>query len=203
MRGIVAGMTGITQVLSAMDTGDPYAAQQLLPLVYDELRGFTEQQLAHEKPGQTLPAVALVHDALVRLVDTEGVKQWTNRGHFFAAAAEAIRRILVEHARGKQPIKHADQLHRINLDEPLCSVEPRAGDLCALDEALDRLDAIDAPAAALVKLRYFAGLSMEEAADALGVSLATAEKNWAFARTWLHREIWELENADQELGGEG
>jgi len=181
-------MSEVTRILSAIEQGDPSAAEQLLPLVYDELRKLAAQKLAHEKPGQTLQATALVHEAYVRLVDVERVQRWNSRGHFFAAAAEAMRRILVEDARRKRRKKHGGDLGRVDLDEALSLAEP-ADDLLDLDEALNRLAALDPLAAKLVVLRYFTGLTMPEAADALEISLRSAERNWTYAKTWLHREL--------------
>jgi RNA polymerase sigma factor (TIGR02999 family) len=182
-------MSEVTRILDALGRGDPHAAGQLLPLVYQELRELAAQKLAGERPGQTLQPTALVHEAYLRLVGPEDEPRWDSRGHFFAAAAEAMRRILVENARRKQSQKHGGGLRRQDADEvPLAAPEP-AEDLLALDEALDRLAAKDPPKAELVKLRYFAGLTIEEAASALGVSAATAKRSWAFARAWLFQEI--------------
>jgi RNA polymerase sigma factor (TIGR02999 family) len=178
----------VTQILSAIEQGDSHAAEQLLPVVYDELRKLAAQRLAQEKPGQTLQATALVHDAYLRLVGTTSEQHWNSRGHFFAAAAEAMRRILVESARRKGRVKHGGNRHRVDFDEAACQ-EPPADDLLALNDALKRLEATDATAARLVKLRYFAGLTMPEVAAAMGVPLRTAERNWTFARTWLKREL--------------
>jgi RNA polymerase sigma factor (TIGR02999 family) len=182
-------MNDVTRVLSAIEQGDPQAAEQLLPLVYDELRKLAAQRLAQENPGQTLQATALVHEAYLRLVDAERAQHFSSRGHFFAACAEAMRRILVENARRKKRIKHGGACRRVDLDAS-CSVasEPE-DDLEALDEALRRLEATDSLAAVLVKLRFFAGLSMPDAAEALGVPLRTAERNWSYARAWLHRAL--------------
>jgi RNA polymerase sigma factor (TIGR02999 family) len=182
-------MSEITRILSAFEQGDPRAASELLPLVYEELRRLAAQKLAHESPGQTLQATALVHEAYVRLVETEKVQDWNGRGHFFAAAAEAMRRILVENARRKQRVKHGGNRRRIDLDEACPVVQPPCDNLLALDEALSRLAAHDPLRAELVKLRFFAGLTMPEAARALGLSLATAERHWTFARTWLYAEL--------------
>jgi RNA polymerase sigma factor (TIGR02999 family) len=182
-------MSEVTRILSAIEQGDPNAAGQLLPLVYDELRRLAAERLAHEKPGQTLQATALVHEAYLRLVDVEQAQRWNSRGHFFAAAAEAMRRILVESARRKRGVKHGGGLQRVNLDEAVsCGPEP-ADDLLSLNEALDRLACEDPTKAELVKLRYFAGLSVQEAADALGISRATADRYWAYAKVWLYRAV--------------
>jgi RNA polymerase sigma factor (TIGR02999 family) len=182
-------MSEITRILAAAEPGDPHAAEQLLPLVYDELRQLAAQKLAQEKPGQTLQATALVHEAYLRLVDTEQARQWNSRGHFFAAAAEAMRRILVESARHKNRLKHGRGRQRVDLDSG-CRVSAAPSlDLLALDEALSRLAETEPAKAELVKLRFFAGLTMPEAAAALGVSLATAERHWTFAKAWLYAEL--------------
>jgi RNA polymerase sigma factor (TIGR02999 family) len=179
-------MTDVTRILSAIEQGDQHAAARLLPLVYDELRRLAAQKLANEAPGQTLQATALVHEAYLRLVG-EG-SQWDNRGHFFAAAAEAMRRILVETARRKQAVKHGGERRRLPLAE-FHRVTESPQDLLDLDDALTRL-AVKAPAKAqLVQLRFFAGLSTPEAAAALGVSVPTAERWWAYARTWLFNQL--------------
>jgi RNA polymerase sigma factor (TIGR02999 family) len=182
-------MSDVTRILSAIEQGDPSAAEQLLPLVYGELRKLAAQKLAQEKPGQTLQATALVHEAYLRLVasgDASAPRKqpWNGRGHFFAAAAEAMRRILVDNARRKGRPKHGGDRRRIELDEALPGAAPRE-DLLALDEALTRLAAQEPVKAELVKLRYFAGLSLEEAAACLDVSPATAKRYWAVARAWL------------------
>jgi RNA polymerase sigma factor (TIGR02999 family) len=182
-------MTEVTRILSAIEQGDPLAAEQLLPLVYDELRKLATQKLAQEKPGQTLQATALVHEAYLRLVDGEKTQQWNCRNHFFFAAAEAMRRILVEQARRKRRLKHGGDRRRVDLDEALSAAEAPADDLLALDEALNRFEVADPLAAKLVRLRFFAGLTMPEAAELLGISLRQAGRNWTYARTWLHREV--------------
>lgn len=182
-------MNDVTQILSAIEQGDAHAAERLLPLVYDELRKLAAQKLSHEKPGQTLQATALVHDAYLRLVDVELPQHFNGRGHFFAAAAEAMRRILVEQARRKQAEKHGGGLVRVELPAELASENPRGDDLIALDEALSRLEEHDADAARLVKLRYFAGLSHQEAAESLGISRGSADRLWALARAWLFRQL--------------
>ena len=178
-------MTDVTRILSAIDQGDPHAAEQLLPLVYDELRKLAAQRLAREKPGQTLQATALVHEAYLRLVDVGEAQHWNSRRHFFAAAAEAMRRILVEQARRKRRHKHGGGRRRVELADEHLAVLPDADELLDLDDALSRLAAEDAEAAAVVKLHFFAGLSLEHAAAALGVSRATAYRNWSYARAWL------------------
>jgi RNA polymerase sigma factor (TIGR02999 family) len=179
----------VTRILSAIDLGDPQAAGQLFPLVYDALRQLAAQRLAHEKPGQTLEATALVHEAYLRLVDGERAQHWNSRGHFFAAAAEAMRRILVENARRKNRLKHGHGRQRVDLDSAcLVSAAPSL-DLVALDEALSQLAASEPAKAELVKLRFFAGLTMPDAAAALDISLATAERYWTFAKAWLYAEL--------------
>jgi RNA polymerase sigma factor (TIGR02999 family) len=183
-------MSEVTRILSAIDQGDPQAAEQLLPLVYNELRKLAAAKLAQEKPGQTLQATALVHEAYLRLVDTDKAQHWNSRAHFFAAAAEAMRRILIDQARRKRRPKHGGDRQRLALDEALSVSEPRE-DLLALDEALTRLAAEDPAKAELVKLRYFAGLSLEEAAACLGISPATAKRRWAVARAWLFAALAE------------
>jgi RNA polymerase sigma factor (TIGR02999 family) len=182
-------MSDITHILSAIEAGDPHAAAQLLPLVYDELRQLAAQKLAQEKPGQTLQATALVHEAYLRLVDVERAQHWNSRGHFFAAAAEAMRRILVETARGKARAKRGGDWQRVNFEEldVMTSVTPEQ--LVALDDALARLTALDPLAGQLVNLRYFAGLPLDQAAANLGISTATAYRHWAYARAWLHGEL--------------
>lgn len=179
-------MSDVTRILNAIDQGDPQAAARLLPLVYDELRKLAAQKLVQEKPGQTLQATALVHEAYLRLV---GDQQFDNRGHFFAAAAEAMRRILIDRAREKLSLKRGGDLKRVPLDE----VDPPAGtppeDLLALDEALQQLSHLDPTAGQLVQLRYFAGLSVEQAAAALNLATATAYRHWTFARAWLHNQV--------------
>jgi RNA polymerase sigma factor (TIGR02999 family) len=182
-------MRELTHILSAIESGDPHAAEQLLPLVYDELRKLAAQRLAHEKPGQTLQATALVHEAYLRLVDVDQARQWNSRSHFFAAAAEAMRHILVDNARRKKREKHGGGRQRIEFGDLIPAPSPDADQLLAIDEALTRLAKHDPEAAAVVKLRYFAGLSVEEAAQNLGVSRATAYRHWTFARAWLLQEI--------------
>jgi RNA polymerase sigma factor (TIGR02999 family) len=183
-------MAEVTHILSAIEQGDPQAAAQLLPLVYDELRNLAVQRLAQEKPGQTLQATALVHEAYLRLVGGEQPQDWNGHRHFFAAAAEAMRRILIDRARHKQTHKAGGGRHRLDLDdiEPAAE-EENGGRLLALDEALQQLEAEDPRKAELVKLRFFAGLTAEQSAAALGVSTSTAEKDWAYARSWLRVAI--------------
>jgi len=175
----------VTQILSAIEQGDPHAPEQLLPLVYEALRKLAAQKMAQEAPGQTLQATALVHEVYLRLVGSEKGQHWNSRGHFFAAAAEAMRRILIENARRKQRGKHGGDRSRIELNEVVASELAPSVDLLALDEALTSLAARAPAKAELVKLRYFAGLPLEQAADAMGISLATAKRYWAFARAWL------------------
>jgi len=182
-------MSDVTQILSQIESGDPAAAEQLLPLVYEELRKLATAKLAQEKPGHTLQATALVHDAYLRLVDGDKAQHWNSRGHYFAAAAEAMRRILVEQARRKKQVKRGGDLQRVALDAVELPAEPLADDLVVLDESLCRLEAHDSLAAKVVKLRYFAGLTMPETAQALDIPLRTAERNWTYARTWLHQDL--------------
>jgi RNA polymerase sigma factor (TIGR02999 family) len=182
-------MSDVTKILDALAGGHACAADDLLPLVYAELRRLAAAQMAREKPGQTLDATALVHEAYLRLVGPADERRWENRGHFFAAAAEAMRRILVDRARRKKTVKHGGQRRRENLDDIDCAAPEQSDDLIALDEALARLSAHDPVKAELVKLRYFAGLSLPRAADALGVSESTADRYWAYARAWLYHEI--------------
>lgn len=182
-------MTDITKIILAVERGDPSAAERLLPLVYEELRKLAAVRLANEKPGQTLQATALVHDAYLRLAGGSGEQQWENRGHFFAAAAEAMRRILVENARRKNRIKHGGQMSRLELDDAEIVAPEIHEDLISLDVALDRLKTVDSQAVELIHLRYFAGLSNAEAAKLLDISPRTADRIWAFARAWLHQEI--------------
>jgi RNA polymerase sigma factor (TIGR02999 family) len=187
-------MNDVTRILSAIEHGDPHAAAQLLPLVYDELRKLAAQKLAQEQPGQTLQATALVHEAYLRLVasgdaSTPRVQNWNSRGHFFAAAAEAMRRILVEQARRRRTAKRGGLVGREELHESvIVSAEP-AEDVLAVHDALDQLAAVDPVAADLVKLRFFAGLTMSEAAQALGMSVRSAHDLWAYARSWLRRQL--------------
>jgi RNA polymerase sigma factor (TIGR02999 family) len=184
-------MRDVTQILSAIEQGDPQAAEQLLPLVYEELRKLAAQRLAQEKPGQTLQATALVHEAYLRLVDVDKAQHFNSRGHFFAACAEAMRRILVEKARRKQRLRHGGELQQRPLDEnePAIASGVDALDLLALNEALDRLEAASPRRAQLVKLRYFTGFTLPEVAEMLGISQSTAEADWTYAKAWLKREM--------------
>ena len=188
-------MNEVTQILSAIERGDPNAASQLLPLVYDELRKLAADKMANERPDQTLQATALVHEAYLRLVDNEKAQHWNSRGHFFAAAAEAMRRILVDHARRKKASRRGGQQQRQDLDLAEIAEPTRSEDLLALDEALQKLSGLEPDKAELIKLRYFAGLMMEQTAEVLGISPATARRYWAYARAWLHHEILKGEQA--------
>jgi RNA polymerase sigma factor (TIGR02999 family) len=178
-------MSEVTRILSAIEQGDPSAAEQLLPLVYDELRKLAAQKLAQEQPGQTLQATALVHEAYLRLVDVDRAQHWNGRGHFFAAAAEAMRRILVDQARHKRSVKAGGRFHRVELQEGQRATSAHNVDLLELDEALNKLDVHDRRKAELVKLRYFGGLTIQEAAAALGIAESTADADWAYAKAWL------------------
>jgi RNA polymerase sigma factor (TIGR02999 family) len=183
---MLGDMADVTQLLDAIEAGDPRAAAQLLPLVYDELRRLAAAQMTREQPGQTLDATALVHEAYLRLV---GDQQFTGRGHFFAAAAEAMRRILIDRARRRHRHRHGGGFHRVELRDEDAAAPADDGHLLALDEALTRLAGVRAAAAGLVQLRFFAGLTVEEAAPVLGVSPRTARRLWVFARAWLRREM--------------
>ncbi len=178
-------MTSVTQILLQIDSGDPSAADRLLPIVYDELRRLAASQFKQEKPGQTLQATALVHDAYIRLVDVEQAQHWNSRGHFFAAAAQSMRRILVDRARRKLSEKHGGQFSRIELEPDQIPAPNKSIDLVALDDVLDALAEHDQRKAELVKLRYFAGLTIRQAADVLGISESTADADWAYAKSWL------------------
>jgi RNA polymerase sigma factor (TIGR02999 family) len=186
---IIGPMNELTQILASIEAGDPHAAEQLLPLVYGELRKLAAQRMAGEKPGQTLEPTALVHEAYLRLIGHDGGQHWDHRGHFFAAAAEAMRRILVENARRKQGPRRGGDRQRIDADPNLMGDSAPAYDLLALDEALSRLASESPVRAELVKLRFFAGLTVPEAAKILGISVATAERYWSYARTWLFAQL--------------
>lgn len=182
-------MSDVTRILSAIERGDPHAAEQLLPLVYEELRKLAAVRMAQEVPGQTLQPTALVHEAYVRLVDGKPAQRWDSRGHFFAAAAEAMRRILVEEARRKHSLKRGGRQRQTDLDAVEVSLDAPADDLLALNEAIEKLERLDSVKAELVKLRFFAGLTVPEAAHTLGISVSTADNYWAYARCWLRLEV--------------
>jgi RNA polymerase sigma factor (TIGR02999 family) len=194
---ILVFMTDVTLILSQIEQGDPSAAEELLPLVYDELRKLAAAKLAHEKPGQTLQATALVHDAYIRLVDVDRAQQWDSRAHFFAAAAEAMRRILIENVRRKKSRRHGGEHERLHLLDEDAVVTPEGDKLLMLDEALTKLAKVRPHAAELVQLRVFAGLSTPEAARTLNVPERTARRTWTYARAWLRREMQEGETADE------
>src|SRR5262245_40902433 len=182
-------MSEVTRILQAIDQGDPQAAEQLLPLVYAELRQLAQQKMRHEKPGQTLQATALVHEAYLRLVDTQRVQRWDSRGHFFAAAAESMRRILVETARRNRRLKHGGDLARCELDPSAIAAPEAAVDLVEQDEALAKLEKAHPRKAELVKLRFFAGLTVDQTSEVLGIAPSTADRDWAYAKAWLFREM--------------
>ncbi len=181
-------MSDVTHILSQIDSGDPSAAEYLLPLVYDELRKLAAAKLAHENPGHSLQATALVHEAYVRLVDVEQAQHWNSRGHFFAAAAESMRRILVDQARRRKADKRGGHAQREELHESMIACRP-TDELLAVNELLDSLEAIDPVAANLVKLRFFVGLNTTEVAEALGISVRSAHDGWTYARTWLRQKM--------------
>lgn len=190
-------MADVTEILSQIEHGDPSSAKQLLPLVYDELRRLAAARLANEEPGQTLQPTALVHDAYLRLVKVDDVQSWDSRGHFFAAAAEAMRRILIDRARNKKRSKRANEGRRIDLDAIEIALDTPADEMLALDEALQVLTSEFPQSAELVKLRFFAGLSLGDSAAALGIPRRTADRQWAFARAWLHRKLCEDQPCDE------
>jgi RNA polymerase sigma factor (TIGR02999 family) len=192
---MLAAMNDVTQILSRFEAGDPSATDELLPLVYDELRRLAAQRLAQEMPGQTLQATALVHEAYVRLVGSQE-QRWDGRRHFFAAAAEAMRRILVENARRKGRVKHGGELRRVELDGAATFMDGPRDEIVALDDALTRFAASEPEKAELVKLRYFGGFSIDEAADLLCISRTTAKRHWAYARAWLLAELADGEQTD-------
>lgn len=181
-------MTDVTRILNAIERGDAKATDELLPLVYEELRLLAAQKLSAEKAGQTLQATALVHEAYLRLVG-DGAQQWSNLAHFFGAAAEAMRRILIENARRKHRIKRGGDLNKVELDDVDLAIDGPSDELLTLDEAISRLTMVDKTKADLVKLRYFAGLSLDQAADILQLSPTTAKRHWTYARAWLYRAI--------------
>jgi RNA polymerase sigma factor (TIGR02999 family) len=191
-------MSEVTRILSAIEQGDPHAAEQLLPLVYDELRKLAAARLAHEKPGQTLQATALVHEAYLRLVEADQARHWNSRSHFFVAAAEAMRRILIDQARRKRSQRRGGTRGRCELRDDDRVETPLDDELLDLDEALSKLAAADPPAAELVKLRVFAGMTVEEVAEVQGVSARTVKRNWTYARAWLGRQLSAYENNHPE-----
>jgi RNA polymerase sigma factor (TIGR02999 family) len=182
-------MGDVTRILAEIEQGDPKATERLLPLVYEELRNLAAQRLKHEKPGQTLQATALVHDAYLRLVNVGEAQHWNGRGHFFAAAAEAMRRLLVEKARRKKRLRHGGEHRRVDLDTGLFISNQPDDSLLALDEALGRLAAEEPEAAEVVKLRYFAGLTIEQTAEAMNISVRTVNRHWTYARAWLYEQL--------------
>ena len=188
LRRYNKGMNDVTRILTAIEQGDVRAADELLPLVYQELRQLAAQRMKKEKPGQTLQATALVHEAYIRLVGSEG-QNWNSRAHFFGAAAEAMRRILIDNARRKKRLKHGGGRQKVDLDQAELPIDVPSDDLIALDEALEKLANTDKASADLIKLRFFAGLTMEQAANILGIGRRTADRNWAYARAWLYRAI--------------
>jgi RNA polymerase sigma factor (TIGR02999 family) len=190
-------MTDVTNILDQIESGDPLAAEQLLPLVYQELRKLAKAKLAHEKPGQTIQATVLVHEAWLRLAGSDAPSQWNGRGHFFAAAAQAMQRILVENARRKKRLKAGGEFQRVELSEVAALVHGPSVDVLAVDEALKKLDQLDHRKAELVRLRFFAGLTLPEAARALGISTSTADNDWAYAKAWLRVEMSEADETEQ------
>jgi RNA polymerase sigma factor (TIGR02999 family) len=189
--GRIVRMSDVTQILQAIDAGEADAAQKLLPLVYEELRVLAARRLEKEPPGQTIQPTALVHEAYLRLVGAQSPQHWQSKGHFFAAAAQAMRRILVENARRRKSLKQGGHWKQVDLDQAQPATPKASVDLVALDEALCRLAEADSRKARLVELRFFAGMTMEQAASALGVSIATAQRDWLYARAWLHRALAE------------
>jgi len=187
-------MHEVTQILAAIEQGDPHAPEQLLPLVYDALRRLAAQRMAQEAPGQTIQATALVHEVYLRLVGSEKGQHWDSRGHFFAAAAEAMRRILIDNARRKRRPKHGGNRQRVDLEKACALTDNLRDDILALDEAIAQLASEDPEKAQLVTLRYFAGFTLEEAADLLGISGAMAKRHWAYARAWLYASLGDKED---------
>ncbi|HAV63668.1 MAG TPA: RNA polymerase subunit sigma [Verrucomicrobiales bacterium] len=194
-------MTEITRILKAIDDGNPAASQELIPLVYDELRTLASRRMAHEQPGQTLQATALVHEAYLRLLG--GGQKWENRAHFFGAAAEAMRRILIDNARRKKSRKHGGELVRVDLSSVDVAIRTDDEHLLLVNEALEKLEAEDPEAARLIKLRFFAGMSNEEAAETLGISVRSATRSWTYARAWLYREISRIQQLDRSPSAAG
>jgi RNA polymerase sigma factor (TIGR02999 family) len=194
-RGIVAAVGNVTHILAAVEQGNHAAAEELLPLVYEELRKLAEAKLAQEKPGQTLQATALVHEAYIRLVGAEPTQRWDSRGHFFAASAEAMRRILIDRARNKKRLKRGGELAKLDLDALECALDSPPDELLAIDEALESLAVDHKDCAQLVKLRFFAGMSQREAAAALALPRRTADRQWSFARAWLFKRLSERDDA--------
>lgn len=182
-------MSAVTRILSAIEQGDPHASEQLLPLVYEELRRLAAQKLSQEKPGQTIQATELVHEAYLRLVDIEQAQQWNSRGHFFVAASTAMQRILVEQARRRKSLKQGGGRQREDIEHVQIAAPEPSLDVLAINEALERFEQIEPIKANLVKLRYFGGLTIPQAAEALGISSTTADRYWAYARAWLHAEL--------------
>ena len=191
-------MTDVTHILGQIESGDPSAAEQLLPLVYQALRKLAAAKLTHEKPGQTIQATVLVHEAWLRLVGSDAERQWNGRGHFFAAAAQAMQRILVENARRKKRLKAGGEFRRVELSEAAALVHGPSVDVLAVDEALKKLDQQDHRKAELVRLRFFAGLTLSEAASVLGISTSTADNDWAYAKAWLRVEMSEADEIEQK-----
>jgi RNA polymerase sigma factor (TIGR02999 family) len=191
-------MSDVTHILSAIEQGDPHASAQLLTLVYDELRKLAAQKLAREKPGQTLEPTALVHEAYLRLVNVQKAAHWDGRGHFFAAAAEAMRRILLNRARDKKRLKRGGERHRLNLEQVEIALDGSDDQLIALDEALTLLAVEDPSAAQLVKLRFFAGLTLKDASTSLNIAQRTAERQWAYARAWLYARLRQGQGQDSD-----
>ena len=190
---MLIGMSDVTRILNQINAGEPQAAERLLPLVYDELRKLAAARMSHEQPGQTLQATALVHDAYIRLVDVDSAKEWDSRGHFFAAAAEAMRRILIEQARKKARQKRGGDLQKVDIDAADIAIHISPENFLAIDEAVTVLEQQDPEAAQIVKLRYFTGMSVEQAAETLEMSSRTAYRHWNFARAWLYGELLDSE----------
>ena len=190
-------MSDVSQILGKVESGDPHAAEELLPLVYEELRKLADARIAQEKPGQTLQATALVHEAYIRLVDVDKFQHWNSRGHFFAAAAEAMRRILVESARKKKRLKRGGARVRADLLEQDLTVDTDAEEILSVNDALERLHQEDPLAANVLRMKYYGGLSVEAAADALGMSRATAYRHWTYARAWVRTELFDASEQEK------